>query len=361
MRGGRKAVSPLLATIILIAIVVSAGLVFYGLMSGLFGALAPSRSFEVVSVDLVKASTGGLFSMTVKNTGSMTASLVRVSINTDGGTVEYVAGSTKSFYLICVEGVSGSWVDPPTFYQGCMDALSQASDITLTRISTLSDLDNLVRNPPEGAVVINCHGELVPRPATWPNWQSYFLAIAENVKDKGWIFATANGYPLYYTQLEAVGTAGLNAFLSSVGASADAQGRTAHTPTPEGAEALSKFGITAANPLSGVRTVAWYGIAPSYRFYAESGGRDLAAAVKMGGGFYLNAETSQLSDRDGGRYAAAFAYWLSSTAQLQPGRTASLTVAGLQVTAGEKYALTVTVKWADGSTASKSLTVQCMP
>jgi len=359
MRKGLKAVSPLLATVILVAIIVSAGLVVYSLTSGLFGVLAPKHTFNIVNVDLLKS--GGLLSISVKNTGSATASLIKVSIHTDGGTVEYVTGSTKNFYLICVEGVRGSWVDPPTFYQGCVDVLSQAGDAALTKISTLSDLDSLVRNPPEGAVVINCHGELIPRPTTWANWQSYYLAIAENVKAKGWIFATADGYPLYYTQLEGIGPAGLNTFLSSVGASADASGSTAHAPTPEGIEALSKFGIAAANPLSGVRTVAWYGIAPSHRFYAESGGRDLAAAVRMGGGLYLNAETSQLPDRDGGRYTAAFAYWLSSAAQLQPGETASLTITGLQVTAGEKYALTVTVHWADGGTASKSLTVQCMP
>ena len=355
-----RAVSPLIATIILIAIVLSAGLVVYSLTSGLFGSLAPKHTFDIVNVDLVKASTGGMLSITVKNTGSATAQLVKVSIQADGGPVEYVAGSTKSFYLICVDGVSGHWVDAPTFYQGCIDVLSQAGDATVTKISTLSDLDSLVRNPPEGAVVINCHGELIPRPDTWANWQSYFLAIAENVKTKGWIFATAVGYPLFYTQLEGIGSAGLNTFLSSVGASADAWGNTAHAPTTEGTEALSKFGVTAANPLSGVRTVAWYGIAPSYRFYAESGGRDLAAAVKMGGGFYLNAETSQLSNRDGGKYAAAFAYWLSTAAQLQPGRTASLTITGLQVTVGQKYVVTVTVKWLDGSTSSKGLAVTCI-
>lgn len=156
-----------------------------------------------------------------------------------------------------------------------------------------------------------------------------------------------------------MGPGGLNAFLSSVGASADAWGNTAHAPTPEGVEALSKFGVTAANPLSGVRTVDWQGIEPSFRFYAESGGRDLASAVKMGGGFYLNVETSELSDEDGGKYAAAFAYWLSSVAQLQPGRAASLTIMGLQVTSGQKYPVTVTVKWLDGSEASRSIVVAC--
>jgi archaellum component FlaF (FlaF/FlaG flagellin family) len=70
------------------------------------GSLAPKHTFDIVNVDLVKASTGGILSITVKNTGSATAQLVKVSIQADGGPVEYVVGSTKSFYLICVDGVS---------------------------------------------------------------------------------------------------------------------------------------------------------------------------------------------------------------------------------------------------------------
>ena len=352
-----RAVSPLFATVILTAIVLSAGLVVYGLISGMFGSLTQRHSFEVVSVDLVKASSGGMLSITVKNTGSVTAFLLKVSVETDGGIVELVSGSTKRFYLICVDGIGGSWVNPSNFYQGAISVLSSASDAAVTRISTLNDLDSLVRNPPEGAVLINCHGELIPRPTTWPNWQSYYDALSGATVEKGWIFVTADGYPLYYTQLESIGSAGLNRFLSRIGASADAWGRTSHSPTAEGAEALSKFRITPADPLSGVRTVAWSGVTPSFRFYSQSGGRDLAAAVPMGGGYYLNVETSQLSDYDGGRYAAAFSYWLADKAQLKPGQARGFTLTGLQVTVGQRYALTVTVNWLDGSSASKILTL----
>lgn len=355
----RRAISPLLATIILIAIVVSAGLVVYGLISGMFGSLMPKHSFEVVGVDLVKASSGGMLSVTVKNTGSATAFLVKVSVVTDGGTVESASGSTKRFYLICVDGIDGAWVNPSDFYQGATSALSSASDATVTRVSTLSDLDSLVRVPPEGAVLINCHGERIPRPATWPNWQSYYDALSGATVEKGWIFVTADGYPLYKTQLEVIGPAGLNKFLSRIGASADARGSTSHIPTTEGVEALSKFGITPADPLSGVRTVSWSGVEPSFRFYSQSGGRDLAAAVPMGGGYYLNVETSQLSDYDGGRYAAAFSYWLADKAQFKPGQVKGFTLTGLQVAVGQRYALTVTVDWLDGSSASKTLTVEC--
>lgn len=357
----RGALSPLLATVILAAIVASAGLIIFGLTSGMFGSLAPKHSFEVVDVDLVRASTGGMLSVAVKNTGSATALLVKVSVATDSGTAEFASGSTKHFYLVYVDGISGQWVDPSAFYQGAVNVLSSASNAAVTRVSTLSDLDVLVRSPPEGAVVINCHGERIPMPTTWPNWWSYYDALSGATAEKGWIFVTANGYPLYYTQRETVGASGLDRFLSRIGASADAWGSTSHSPTAEGAEALSWFGITPADPLSGARTVAWSGVTPSFTFYSQNGGRHLAAAVPMGGGYYLNIEASRLSAYDGGRYAAAFAYWLADRAQLKPGQVRGFTLTGLQVTPGQKYALTVTVYWQDGGSASKTLTVACRP
>ena len=70
MRKGLKAVSPLLATVILIAIVASAGLVVYGLMSGFFSVLTSRVDLQVASVDICRASGWTLLSITVKNTGS---------------------------------------------------------------------------------------------------------------------------------------------------------------------------------------------------------------------------------------------------------------------------------------------------
>jgi flagellin-like protein len=359
----KKAVSPLIATIILIAIVVSAGLVVYSLTSGLFGSLAPKHTFDIVNVDLVKASTGGMLSITVKNTGSATAQLVKVSIQADGGPVEYVAGSTKNFYLIYVDGVPGCWVDPAQFYQGCVDVLSQASDATVTRISTLSDLDSLVRNPPEGAVVINCHGEIWPIPSGWATWQDYFLALAENVKREGWVLSGGRAYQFFYVcggMSLTTGPSGLQTFMSSIGASADSGYDLQFSPTADGNDALSKFRLTPQNPLRCVRAVRFYGVAPAYVFYGPASDRYLASAVRMGGGFFLSYGETDLDDRTSGRYASAFAYWLSTAAQLQPGRTTSLTITGLQVTVGQKYAVTVTVKWLDGSVSSKSLAVACI-
>lgn len=54
MRAGRfRAVSPLLATVILIGIVLVAGLAVYTLTSGMLGSLGKIHAFQVVSADMI--------------------------------------------------------------------------------------------------------------------------------------------------------------------------------------------------------------------------------------------------------------------------------------------------------------------
>lgn len=53
-------------------------------------------------------------------------------------------------------------------------------------------------------------------------------------------------------------------------------------------------------------------------------------------------------DAEDAKYASAFAYWLACEAQIQPRETLTLTLEGLQVTAGESYAKTLTANYPDG-------------
>ncbi|MGC8933459.1 MAG: hypothetical protein ACP5LQ_09285, partial [Candidatus Methanodesulfokora sp.] len=71
-------------------------------------------------------------------------------------------------------------------------------------------------------------------------------------------------------------------------------------------------------------------------------GRDLSAAVRMWGGYYLNSELSSLGDADAGKYTAAFTLKLAEALQLKPGDRSMLAVSGLHVTAGKTYTVTVT-------------------
>jgi flagellin-like protein len=97
----RRAVSPLLATIILIAIVVSAGLVVYGMLSGMLGTLSSVRDFEVASADVVRSSVGAQLSFTLKNIGN--SRMVAVKVQVDGVDVSgrvFATNVGREFYAI---------------------------------------------------------------------------------------------------------------------------------------------------------------------------------------------------------------------------------------------------------------------
>ena len=80
-----RALSPLLATIILIAIVLSAGLVVYGMLSGWIGTYSSTLSIQPTSVDLVVAGDKALLSVCVKNTGNKPLAGVVVTGYDDNG------------------------------------------------------------------------------------------------------------------------------------------------------------------------------------------------------------------------------------------------------------------------------------
>jgi len=90
---GEKGVSPLIATIILMAITVGAGLVIYSLFFGTAGTLSAQLSIQVVSVDIVKTSSHILVSATIKNTGNKLISSCTVTIYGDSGTATLNLGS----------------------------------------------------------------------------------------------------------------------------------------------------------------------------------------------------------------------------------------------------------------------------
>ena len=90
---GEKGVSPLIATIILMAITVGAGLVIYSLFFGTAGTLSAQLSIQVVSVDIVKTSSHTLVSATIKNIGNKLISSCTVTIYGDSGTATLNLGS----------------------------------------------------------------------------------------------------------------------------------------------------------------------------------------------------------------------------------------------------------------------------
>jgi len=80
-----RAVSPLLATLILVAVTVAGSLLVYTLFSSSIGTLGSIRTFQVSDVDVVKSSIGVHLSFTVKNTGN--ARIVGLKVLVDGSDV----------------------------------------------------------------------------------------------------------------------------------------------------------------------------------------------------------------------------------------------------------------------------------
>ncbi|MEM2597224.1 MAG: archaellin/type IV pilin N-terminal domain-containing protein [Thermofilum sp.] len=87
MPGFRKAISPLLATVILIAITVAGGLLVYNVFFNTAGTVSTQLQVSVVSCDLVRAGSRTLLSITVRNDGSKPIYSLNVTI-WDGGSTQ---------------------------------------------------------------------------------------------------------------------------------------------------------------------------------------------------------------------------------------------------------------------------------
>jgi flagellin-like protein len=90
-----RAISPLLGTIILIAITVGAGLVIYNLFFSTAGTLSAQLNIQVVSIDIVKTSSQTLVSATIKNTGNKPITSCTVYVYGDSGTATLSLGSIE--------------------------------------------------------------------------------------------------------------------------------------------------------------------------------------------------------------------------------------------------------------------------
>lgn len=90
----RKAISPLIATIILIAITVVGGLLIYSVFYSTSGTLGAKGQISVEAVDLVKQTDGTTtFSITAKNTGNKPAVSLTVKLADEASQNLKVAGN----------------------------------------------------------------------------------------------------------------------------------------------------------------------------------------------------------------------------------------------------------------------------
>jgi flagellin-like protein len=90
------AVSPIIATIILIAITVSLSLVLYGIVTSTVRTASTAVEMEVSYANLVQSSAGAtVFAITLKNTGSVPVDNVTVILTTDSSNTTNVLRSSS--------------------------------------------------------------------------------------------------------------------------------------------------------------------------------------------------------------------------------------------------------------------------
>jgi flagellin-like protein len=82
MKMGKRAISPLIATIILIAICIVGGLLIYSVFMSTSGILSSKAQVSVEAADLVVTTAGDKsFSMVIKNTGNKPVTELNVTLN----------------------------------------------------------------------------------------------------------------------------------------------------------------------------------------------------------------------------------------------------------------------------------------
>jgi len=118
-----KAVSPLIATIILIAITIAGGLLVYALFTSTAGVGSAKAQVQIDTMDLVKPTEGDVvFTMTLKNGGNKPADWINVTLGDEdeavvmeapailqpGQTVNYIVNPAEDYiignaYLVTIE------------------------------------------------------------------------------------------------------------------------------------------------------------------------------------------------------------------------------------------------------------------
>jgi flagellin-like protein len=115
MKMGKRAISPLIATIILIAICIVGGLLIYSVFMSTSGILSSKAQVSVEAADLVVTTAGDKsFSMVIKNTGNKPVTELNVTLNDEaeaevtlptgglqpGQSVAYTAATLNEDYVI---------------------------------------------------------------------------------------------------------------------------------------------------------------------------------------------------------------------------------------------------------------------
>jgi flagellin-like protein len=111
-----RGISPLIATLILIAATIAGGAVVYGVMRSQMSSLGSNTNLEITYADIVVAGNENLAMVTVKNVGTVNLTGVTVTVTAENENPvlislgDLAAGQTKSG-----ENLAGSWIPGNTY------------------------------------------------------------------------------------------------------------------------------------------------------------------------------------------------------------------------------------------------------
>jgi hypothetical protein len=129
-------------------------------------------------------------------------------------------------HVLAIDGVRHRFInDPNNVLNRITQFCENKEDFEVIPIRTMDALENLIWNPPEGAILINGHGETIPKPDSCTTIDEYLGQIANNISEHGWMVVSVCGMPFWcYSSGENetdIGWYGLNSLLTSTGIKAN--------------------------------------------------------------------------------------------------------------------------------------------
>lgn len=156
------------------------------------------------------------------------ALIAKLTYETSRGTVEFAFPLAKpepiKVYILYLDGAPAAWINPTKLYNKVKEVVGEENTIMLM---TVDDLVDFFNDPPEKAIIINCHGESWPSPDkdhdswsiydsghTWTGdpsihdpsvpiyiptgWQNWYTYTRQKISEKGLIFVNPIGYLGWY-------------------------------------------------------------------------------------------------------------------------------------------------------------------
>jgi len=110
------------------------------------------------------------------------------------------AALAQPVYILNVAEAEDWWTNKDFLTTRILELLNESGfNVTVKVIDSIEEWEKLVSEGPEGVVIVNAHGELIPVPPKYKSdWRGFYRDLALLIMYKGWIFVNPVGYGFYY-------------------------------------------------------------------------------------------------------------------------------------------------------------------